>query len=248
MGRRVESVIFSYSELAQTHVNSYLFLLERRCLCLECFDFRFSLSAADIELSSSSSSSRGTGNRSRRILGNGFTSTVTGFFGISSKSGKLANSSALNSGCAGGWGELPPTVRMDGVLGLSCLLLCWNRLADVGLGGIVVATLARLLGDLFPCGCLEPIVFSTLLTGRTSLNDVIDDVILLFGERELACGSFGEARLFADKVEPPYRGRVLHTSRKTANKPLIVRIKYYEILIVCEVRMGYEINEHTFLL
>lgn len=191
MGRRVESVIFSYSELAQTHVNSYLFLLERRCLCLECFDFRFSLSAADIELSSSSSSSRGTGNRSRRILGNGFTSTVTGFFGISSKSGKLANSSALNSGCAGGWGELPPTVRMDGVLGLSCLLLCWNRLADVGLGGIVVATLARLLGDLSPCGGLEPIVFSTLLTGRTSLNDVIEDVILLFGERELACGSFG---------------------------------------------------------
>lgn len=99
-------------------MDAYLFLLERRCLCLECFDFRLSFSAADSELSSSSSSSRGTGNRSRRIFGSGFTSTVTGFLEIPSKSGKLSNSSAFNSGCAGGWGELL-VVRMDGVLGLS---------------------------------------------------------------------------------------------------------------------------------
>lgn len=67
-----------------------------RCLCLECFDFFFILtSLADNELSSSSSSSRGTGHKSRRILGSGFTSTVTGlgFFGTVLKLEKSANSS-----------------------------------------------------------------------------------------------------------------------------------------------------------
>lgn len=125
MGRRARSIIFRYTiqpaigkEYTQQY--DYLYLLERRCLCRECLDFRFSLSVADIDVSSSSSSSLGTGNKSRRILGSGFTSTVTGFFGKPSKFGKVANSSVSNSGCAGGWGELP-TVRMDGVLGLSCI-------------------------------------------------------------------------------------------------------------------------------
>jgi hypothetical protein len=138
-------------EKVHAHKDFHLFLLERRCLCLECFDFRFSLSAAESELSSSSSSSRGTGNRSRRILGNGLTSTVTGFFGISSKSGKLANSSAFNSGCEGGWGELL-TVRRDGVLGLSSLSLCCNRRAGVGMEEMAFGptAFARELGDPFP--------------------------------------------------------------------------------------------------
>lgn len=158
-------------------------------MCLECLDFRLSLSAADRELSSSSSSSRGTGNRSRRILGSGFTSTVTGFFGISSKFGKLANSSACNSGCGGGWGETP-IVRMDGVLGLSCLLLCCNCLAGDGLCGIIIGpALTRELGDLSPGRSLETFGVSTpLLAGRSSLNEVIDGSILLFGECKLACG------------------------------------------------------------
>lgn len=138
-------------EKVHAHMDSHLFLLDRRCLFLECFDFSFSLSAADSELSSSSSSSRGTGNRSRRILGSGLTSTVTGFFGISSKSGKLANSSAFKSGCEGGWGELP-IVRRDGVLGLSSLLLCCNRRAGVRLEKLAFGptAYARELGDLFP--------------------------------------------------------------------------------------------------
>ena len=64
---------------------------------LDGFDFFLSF-AADIEteLSSSSSSSRGTGHKSRRILGSGLTSTVTGF-GFFGKLEKSANSSAVGN-------------------------------------------------------------------------------------------------------------------------------------------------------
>lgn len=41
---------------------------------------------------------------------------------------------------------------------------------------------ARELGDLLPCGGLETFGFSTLLTGRTSLNDVIEVCILVLVE------------------------------------------------------------------
>lgn len=39
---------------------------------------------------------------------------------------------------------------------------------------------ARELEDLLPCGGLETFGFSALLTGRTSLNDVIEVTILVF--------------------------------------------------------------------
>lgn len=70
------------------------FLRDDLCFDLDGFDFFFSLAAeTETELSSSSSSSRGTGHKSRRIFGNGLTSTVTGF-GFFGKLEKSANSSA----------------------------------------------------------------------------------------------------------------------------------------------------------
>jgi len=77
---------------------THRFLPERlRCLL---FDFLLILAAlapgTEAEVSSaSSSSSLGAGHKSRRILGSGFTSTVTGVLGMSSNVEKSANSSAV---------------------------------------------------------------------------------------------------------------------------------------------------------
>ena len=81
--------------------------------------------------------------------------------------------------------------------------------------------------DLFPGDDRGVFAFSTLLPGRTSFNDIIEDCVLLLEECEPACDLPGDNGSDAPRL-PPYPGRVLYTSRKTANNPF-GRNERYEI-------------------
>jgi len=188
--------------------------LRRECLLdLDDLDFFFCLvSETDTELSSSSSSSLGTGHKSRRILGIGLTSTVTGFLGISSKFEKSANSSIgwfiifwLGREFCGKPSVFESTVRIDGVLGLStCCFRCGVNWPEDDFP--LITLLLLVFVDVFPGTCWDE--FSPLLLlGSTSLKEVIDGCALLFGVRDPAW-DLGEAEFLNGDDGPPCRGIV----------------------------------------
>ena len=170
--------------------------VERRCF-LELFDFLLFLASPASE-PSSSSSSRGTGHKSSRILGNGFTSTVTGFLGMLSKLEKLAKSSISSSGTLSSrrWGtsstlsafiafesilRVADDVFFAGTAALADLILSTDRMLLLGLTGAIgccdlVFRDEVLSGEELTPECFGVVVAGDLLLPIISLKEVIDDV------------------------------------------------------------------------
>ena len=90
------------------------------------------------------------------------------------------------------------------------------------------AALLWVLGDLFPRNFRGAVEYSMLLPVRISLNEVIDNCALLFGEWDPAC-DLGEAEFLNVDDELPCPERLLNTSRKTANKPMVIEQEWNSI-------------------